>query len=221
MKKWLSLLLAIVMVFSIGGAALAEAPGSGGCQNLTPEEQAERAAQEALFNSPLDFQLIEADETTGQVRLTYLENVTPILEKDGLKFKDMNKNGQLDVYEDWRADIEDRVNDLLAQLTPEEVTKFFPLYREMQQKQRAVWNQMKNLGRNKPADEAAIKQAVQKRDELELEQRRIIQTYHNKFFKVLPASKVYDVIIAETKFHRAAIRNWRGHQANKKHQPQK
>jgi hypothetical protein len=80
---------------------------------------------------------------------------------------------------------------------------------------------MKNLGRNKPADEAAIKQAVQKRDELELEQRRIIQTYHNKFFKVLPASKVYDVIIAETKFHRAAIRNWRGHQANKKHQPQK
>ena len=120
MKKWLSLLLAIVMVFSIGGAALAEAPGSGGGQNLTPEEQAERAAQEALFNSPLDFQLIEADETTGQVRLTYLENVTPILEKDGLKFKDMNKNGQLDVYEDWRADIEDRVNDLLAQLTPEE-----------------------------------------------------------------------------------------------------
>ena len=125
MKKWLSLLLAIVMVFSIGGAALAEAPGPGGPgsdggQNLTPEEQAERAAQEALFNSPLDFQLIEADETTGQVRLTYLENVTPILEKDGLKFKDMNKNGQLDVYEDWRADIEDRVNDLLAQLTPEE-----------------------------------------------------------------------------------------------------
>ena len=108
-----------------------------------------------------------------------------------------------------------------AQLTSEEVAKFFPLYREMQQKQRAVWNQMKDLGRNKPAEEAAIKQAVQKRDELELEQRRIIQTYHNKFFKVLPASKVDDVIIAETKFHRAAIRNWRGHQANKKHQPQK
>lgn len=122
--------------------------------------------------------------------------------------------------EKFQADMEQFITKE-AQLTSEEVAKFFPLYREMQQKQRAVWNQMKNLGRNKPADEAAIKQAVQKRDELELEQRRIIQTYHNKFFKVLPASKVYDVIIAETKFHRAAIRNWRGHQANKKHQPQK
>ena len=122
--------------------------------------------------------------------------------------------------EKFQADMEQFITKE-AQLTSEEVAKFFPLYREMQQKQRAVWNQMKNLGRNKPAEEAAIKQAVQKRDELELEQRRIIQTYHNKFFKVLPASKVYDVIIAETKFHRAAIRNWRGHQANKKHQPQK
>ena len=122
--------------------------------------------------------------------------------------------------EKFQADMEQFITKE-AQLTSEEVAKFFPLYREMQQKQRAVWNQMKDLGRNKPADEAAIKQAVQKRDELELEQRRIIQTYHNKFFKVLPASKVYDVIIAETKFHRAAIRNWRGHQANKKHQPQK
>lgn len=122
--------------------------------------------------------------------------------------------------EKFQADMEQFITKE-AQLTSEEVAKFFPLYREMQQKQRTVWNQMKNLGRNKPADEAAIKKAVQKRDELELEQRRIIQTYHNKFFKVLPASKVYDVIIAETKFHRAAIRNWRGHQANKKHQPQK
>ena len=56
--------------------------------------------------------------------------------------------------------------------------------------------------------EAAIKQAVQKRDELELEQKVILQTYHNKFFKVIPASKVYDVIIAENRFHRFAIRNW-------------
>ena len=109
-----------------------------------------------------------------------------------------------------------------ASLTAEEAAKFFPLYREMQQKQRAVWNQMKDMGRNKPADETGCKQAVQKRDELELEQRRIIQTYHNKFFKVLPASKVYDVIIAENKFHRFAIRNFgQGQQGNRKHQPQK
>ena len=38
---------------------------------------------------------------------------------DGFKFKDLNKNGQLDVYEDWREDTEARVNDLLSQMTPE------------------------------------------------------------------------------------------------------
>lgn len=95
-----------------------------------------------------------------------------------------------------------------ASLTPEECAKFFPLYREMQQKQRAVYKQMRELGRNKPADEASCKQAVQKRDALELEQKRIQQTYHDKFFRVLPASKVYDVIRAEDRFHRFAFRNF-------------
>jgi hypothetical protein len=110
-----------------------------------------------------------------------------------------------------------------AALTKEESDKFFPLYREMQQKQRAVYQQMKALGRNKPADEAGCKQAVQKRDELELEQRRILQTYHNKFFTVLPASKVYDVIIAETRFHRRALRNFgnHAHPQHPQHQQQK
>lgn len=123
--------------------------------------------------------------------------------------------------EKFQADMEQFITKE-ASLTAEEAAKFFPLYREMQQKQRAVWNQMKDMGRNKPADETGCKQAVQKRDELELEQRRIIQTYHNKFFKVLPASKVYDVIIAENKFHRFAIRKFgQGQQGNRKHQPQK
>ena len=64
MKKLLSLFLALAMVLSLTGAALAE---SGGEQTLSEEELAAQAAAEALFNSPLDFQLIEADETTGQI----------------------------------------------------------------------------------------------------------------------------------------------------------
>ena len=50
--------------------------------------------------------------------MTYIEGVTPILEVDGYKFKDMNKNGKLDPYEDWRLDTETRVNDLISQMTP-------------------------------------------------------------------------------------------------------
>ena len=43
-----------------------------------------------------------------------------LIEVDGLKFKDLNKNGELDVYEDWRQPVEDRVADLLSQMEPED-----------------------------------------------------------------------------------------------------
>ena len=46
--------------------------------------------------------------------------VAPLLQINGLLFKDLNKNGKLDVYEDWRRPIEERVNDLVAQMTIEE-----------------------------------------------------------------------------------------------------
>ena len=98
-----------------------------------------------------------------------------------------------------------------AGLTTEESAKFFPLYREMQKKQRAVYNQMRELF-NVPSDEASSKRAIQRRDQLEMELKSIQQTYHNKFLKVVSATKVYKSIIAEDQFHRRAFRNWgQGH----------
>lgn len=44
----------------------------------------------------------------------------PVLTVDGLRFKDANANGKLDVYEDWRRPVAERVTDLLAQMTLEE-----------------------------------------------------------------------------------------------------
>ena len=107
-----------------------------------------------------------------------------------------------------------------ACLSPEEAAKFFPLLREMRQKQRAIHGQIKKECRIKPADEAECKKVVQKRDVYELELKNIQQTYHNKFFSVLPASKVYDVIKAEDRFHRRAFKNWSQSKAHK-HQPKK
>jgi beta-glucosidase len=46
--------------------------------------------------------------------------VVKVLQINGLLFKDLNKNDKLDVYEDWRRPIEERVNDLIAQMTIEE-----------------------------------------------------------------------------------------------------
>jgi beta-glucosidase len=44
----------------------------------------------------------------------------PRLRDDGFEFRDLNKNGRLDPYEDPRRPIEERVADLLAQMTLEE-----------------------------------------------------------------------------------------------------
>ncbi len=127
MKK-LSLLVAIMMLFSCLGGALAEEAASEGPAsaadvidqaNASADTEA-AAAEQAYLESDCEYSVIEADETTGQIRLTYMEGVTPILEVDGLKFKDLNKNGALDVYEDWREETDTRVADLISQMTPEE-----------------------------------------------------------------------------------------------------
>jgi beta-glucosidase len=44
----------------------------------------------------------------------------PLLEEDGLTFRDLNKNSRLDPYEDFRVPIDERVEDLLSQMTLEE-----------------------------------------------------------------------------------------------------
>lgn len=43
-----------------------------------------------------------------------------IIEVDGLKFKDLNGNGILDRYEDWRLSSEERAKDLVSQMTLDE-----------------------------------------------------------------------------------------------------
>ncbi len=126
MKK-LSLLLALIMMLSSVGGAFAEKAtdepvGANQVMNLRAQEVDPEvvAAEEAFLRASCDFSVIEEDETTGQIKLSYIEGLTPILDVDGLKFKDLNKNGSLDVYEDWRVDTDTRVIDLISQMTPEE-----------------------------------------------------------------------------------------------------
>ncbi len=44
-----------------------------------------------------------------------------ILDVDGKKFKDLNRNGKLDKYEDWRLDFNERAQALADSLTDEEI----------------------------------------------------------------------------------------------------
>ncbi len=52
--------------------------------------------------------------------LSLLGKEAPTLTQDGITFRDLNKNGKLDPYEDPRRSIEERVEDLLKQMTLEE-----------------------------------------------------------------------------------------------------
>mgnify|MGYP000291183575 FL=1 len=44
-----------------------------------------------------------------------------IIQVDGLAFKDLNKNGKLDIYEDWRKPVAERAKDLAAKMTVEQM----------------------------------------------------------------------------------------------------
>ncbi len=59
-------------------------------------------------------------ETGSSVHASALRQSTLIQTEDDFSFRDLNKNGKLDVYEDSRQPVDTRVEDLLAQMTLEE-----------------------------------------------------------------------------------------------------
>ena len=56
-------------------------------------------------------------EETAYEQPTLAPRVKSIIEADGYQFIDLNSNGKLDVYEDWREDAETRAADLVGQMT--------------------------------------------------------------------------------------------------------
>ncbi len=61
-------------------------------------------------------------ENTGGQTLGYSPNSgVKILTVDGLAFKDLNKNGKLDRYEDWRKPVAERAKDLASQMTVDQI----------------------------------------------------------------------------------------------------
>lgn len=101
-----------------------------------------------------------------------------------------------------------------AHLSQQEAAKFFPLFKEMQQKQRTLFNKQRQLSQKKPQNQEGCQQAIIEHDEMDVELKRIQQNYHKRFLEVLPADKVYDILKAESRFHRRMMKNWgQRHQA--------
>lgn len=64
----------------------------------------------------------ENTEEVTQPQLVY--RTIQLLESEGFEFKDLNQNGQLDTYEDWRLSDEERSKDLVSKMTLEQKAGF-------------------------------------------------------------------------------------------------
>ena len=51
---------------------------------------------------------------------TLLGEEAPFLSINGIKYRDLNKNGKLDIYEDKNQTINNRIDDLISKMTIEE-----------------------------------------------------------------------------------------------------
>lgn len=109
--------------------------------------------------------------------------------------------------EKFDADMEEYITRK-ANLTQQEAAKLFPLFKEMHKKQRCIHSRMRELGKAKPSDEAGCAEAIKERDKCNLELKQLEQCYHKKMLQVVSASKLYDVIKAETRFYRKMMKGW-------------
>lgn len=101
----------------------------------------------------------------------------------------------------FEADLEQFIT-VNACLSPSQAASFFPVYRQMMKKQRALFDEMRRLRMINPKDNEACEEAIRKQDELDIQIKQLQQEYHGRFLMMLPANKVLSIIKAEEKFHR-------------------
>lgn len=90
----------------LGAAALAVMMLSGCSQKWTSEDKGSH---------------IEITQRNGATLGYSASSGVQILTKGGYAFKDLNRNGKLDVYEDWRKPVQQRAEDLASQMSVEQI----------------------------------------------------------------------------------------------------
>ena len=90
----------------LGAAALAVMMLSGCGQKWTSEDKGSH---------------IEITQKKGATLGYSASSGVQILTKGGYAFKDLNRNGKVDVYEDWRKPVQQRAEDLASQMTIEQI----------------------------------------------------------------------------------------------------
>ena len=114
-----------------------------------------------------------------------------------------------------------RMNEFVAReshLTEAESAKFFPLLNEMQNKQRQLGKQQRDIMmkafRNTNISEGDYEQMVMRVTSLEIESRKVEQTYYKKFHTVLSWKKIYAVRVALARFQVEALNQFQPGRSN-------
>ena len=97
-----------------------------------------------------------------------------------------------------------------AELTADEAARFFPVYREMGQRQRQLFQQQQQLDKPRPQGDDACRTVIEQSDRLDIEVKQLQQQYHRRFMELLPPQKVYRILKAEYRFHRRALHQGQG-----------
>lgn len=136
MKKALSLILATSMAVSL--AACTQTKDAASSASSTANASSETAATAAPLALTADNYVptpssgakytvevtddgwVKIENEGGETLGLSQKSGVHVIEQDGYAFKDLNQNGKLDVYEDWRQTTEDRANDLVNQMSGEE-----------------------------------------------------------------------------------------------------
>ncbi len=114
--------------------------------------------------------------------------------------------------EEFRARLEEHITKE-AKLTKDEAAKFFPIYREMKDKQRKAAMQAQELKRKHPAADASDKDylnTVTKIASLDAQVASIEAEYYKKLCKVVSPKKVYSAILADDDFSRRMVQRFQG-----------
>ena len=140
MKKWKKSLAALLSAAMLLGLLAAcdsgEKPsGASGAPDATPTPAAadgeypitpeELGSGEAKWSEEKTADGWMKVTNQGGATLGYSkESGVQLLQSGGFAFKDLNRNGALDPYEDWRLDDETRAWDLANQMSGEEIVPY-------------------------------------------------------------------------------------------------
>ena len=137
MKKWKKSLAALLSAAMLLGLLAAcdsgEKPsGASGAPDATPTPAAadgeypitpeELGSGEAKWSEEKTADGWMKVTNQGGATLGYSpDSGVKLIQVDGLAFKDLNRNGKLDLYEDWRQGDNERAADLASQLPAESI----------------------------------------------------------------------------------------------------